>query len=58
VQLAGVSPNDDELNAAAVEGFDDLERVEAPDVQPDAWVLFRARNAADTAARSFATRVA
>src|SRR5450759_301674 len=58
VQLAGVSPDDDVLDAAVVERLDDLERVEALDVQPGTWVFLRARRAADTAARSVATRVA
>ena len=48
---------DDVLDAEAVEHLNDLERVEAPDVQPGTLVLFRARRATETAARSLATRV-
>jgi hypothetical protein len=56
VQLAGVSADDDVLDTAVVERFDDLERVEALDAQPGTLVFLRARRAADTAWRSFATR--
>jgi hypothetical protein len=59
VQLACVTSDDDVLDAPVVEGLDDLERVEALAVQTGSLVFFfRARRAADTAARSFATRVA
>jgi len=57
VQLTGIPPNDDVLDAEAVERLDDLERVEALGVQPGTLVLFRARRATETAARSLATRV-
>src|SRR5665647_1374178 len=58
VQLAGIPPDDDVLDAEAVERLDDLERVEAPGVQPGTLAFFRARRATETAARSLATRVA
>ena len=40
-------PDDDVLDAEAVERLDDLERVEAPGLQPGTLVLFRARRATD-----------
>jgi hypothetical protein len=56
MQLAGVPSDDDVLDATVVECLDDLERVEAIVVHTGTLVVFRARKAADTAARSFATR--
>ena len=57
MQLAGIPPDDDVLDAETVERMDDLERVEALGVQPGTLVFFRARRAAETAARSLVTRV-
>src|SRR5450759_497026 len=56
MQFAGVPSDDDVLDAAVVKCLDDLERVEVIVVHTGTLVVFRARKAADTAARSFATR--
>ncbi len=56
MQFAGVPSDDDVLDAAVVERLDDLQRVEAIVFHTSALVGFRARRAADTVARSFATR--
>ena len=46
VQLAGILPYGDVLDAEAVKRVDDLERVEAPGVQPGILVFFRGRGLA------------